>query len=69
MRRGVYQSNKENDDIDCLADTIFRHMWDQIEPYIPPDDIQHETAFYSLKGMQCHPADLPILTHGHIRLA
>ncbi|CEJ55682.1 hypothetical protein PMG11_01928 [Penicillium brasilianum] len=49
MRRGVYQSNKENDDIDCLADTIFRHMWDQIEPYIPPDDIQHETAFYSLK--------------------
>ncbi|QQK42078.1 hypothetical protein Pdw03_4932 [Penicillium digitatum] len=49
-RRGVYQSNKENDDIDCLADTIFGHMWNQIEPCIPPGDIECERIFCSLKG-------------------
>lgn len=69
MRRGVYQSNKENDDIDCLADTIFRHMWDQIESYIPPDDAQHGRIFSSLQGMRHQPANIPILTYGRIRLA
>lgn len=51
MCRGVYQPNQENGAIDSLADTIFKDLWGLIEPYVPPEEAELGTVFYSLKGV------------------